>query len=212
MSVITEPFREEIAKDGVSPPWLVMEWYFVEAMANLRADNGINSSRIPGIDKARQAVADKVPLSSSRYLKTPKVFGYHGVYKRLGKYLDVVNEDFGLGESGYRLLCIWEKEQGLAGFCDQTATNGAGCKNTPAVARGSTRRDGIRADSAVAVAGQVMISFVSRLVRFDLVRKKRNFSGSYLPVTVPRRIKRYSRSYETQRLGITSLTSRTRGL
>jgi hypothetical protein len=150
MSVITEPFREEIAKDGVSPPWLVMEWYFVEAMANLRADNGINSSRIPGIDKARQAVADKVPLSSSRYLKTPKVFGYHGVYKRLGKYLDVVNEDFGLGESGYRLLCIWEKEQGLVGFCDQTMTNGQGTKIREllrdalrdAMASGQTHRSG----------------------------------------------------------------------
>ena len=150
MSVITEPFREEIAKDGVSPPWLVMEWYYVEAMANLRADNSFNSNRIPGIAKARQAVADKVPLSSSRYLKTPKVFGYHGVYKRLGKYLDVVNDDFGLGESGYRLLCIWEKERGLAGFCDQTATNGQGAKIRQllrealrdAMASGQTHRSG----------------------------------------------------------------------
>ena len=127
-SVITDPFREEIAKDGVSPPWLVMEWYYVEAMTNIRQGNGINIQRIPGIDKARQASNDEVPLSSPRYLKTPKVFGYHGVYKRLAKYLDVVNEDFSLGENGYRLICIWEKEQGLAGFCDQEATEGKGAK------------------------------------------------------------------------------------
>ena len=65
-SVITEPFREDMAKDGVTPPWLVMEWYYVEAMANIRGGNGINIQRIPGIDKARQASYNEVALSSVR--------------------------------------------------------------------------------------------------------------------------------------------------
>ena len=115
-SVITEPFREEIAKDGVSPPWLVMEWHYVEAMTNIRQGNGINIQRIPGIDKARQASNDEVPLSSPRYLKTPKVFGYHGVYKRLAKYLDVVNEDFSLGRMATGLFVFGRKNKALLDF------------------------------------------------------------------------------------------------
>ena len=83
-SLVVEPLAEEFAKDGVTPPWLIFEWYYVEAVAALADREGNALRRIPGIDKARQALRDRVPLNATRYLKTAKVFGYHGVFRRLG--------------------------------------------------------------------------------------------------------------------------------
>jgi hypothetical protein len=123
-SAIAEPYSEQLAKDGVSPPWLVVEWYYVEAMAGLTQENVGSLRRIPGIDKARQALGDRVPMNANRYLKTAKVFGFHGVYKRLARHLDIVDDDLAVGESGYRLLRIWEQEQGLLGFSDRELTEG----------------------------------------------------------------------------------------
>jgi hypothetical protein len=61
-----------------------------------------------------------VPLSAKRYLKTPTVFGFHGVYRALARDLEV--ERAGRpGETGYALVTTWEKEQQLDGFsgsCD----------------------------------------------------------------------------------------------
>lgn len=127
-SVVVEPLTEELAKDGVTPPWLVFEWHYVEAAAALADTEGNALRRIPGIDKARRAVRDHVPLNASRYLKTPKVFGYHGVYKRLATYVDIVDDNLALGENGHRLVRAWEDEQGLSGFSDRERTEGEGAK------------------------------------------------------------------------------------
>lgn len=127
-SLVVEPFAEELAKDGISPPWLVFEWHYVEAVAAL-ADRERNAlRRIPGIDKARQALRDQVPLNATRYLKTPKVFGYHGVYKRLATHIDIVDDSLALGENGHRLVRTWEDEQGLSGFSDRERTEGEAAK------------------------------------------------------------------------------------
>ena len=55
-SLLIEPFEEEVAKDGLTPPWIVLEWYYVEGIAALAEDNGGNLRRVPGIDKARRAL------------------------------------------------------------------------------------------------------------------------------------------------------------
>jgi len=127
-SLVVEPLAEELANDGLTPPWLVFEWHYVEAMAAIadREDNPLQ--RIPGIDKARQALKDQVPLNATRYLKIPKVFGYHGVYKRLATHTDIVDNALGLGEHGHRLLRTWEDEQGLSGFSDRERTDGEAAK------------------------------------------------------------------------------------
>lgn len=126
-SVVVEPFEEALAKDGTTPPWLIFEWYFVEPMTRREESNG-GLRRIPGIDKARQAVADKVPMNPDRYLKTPKVFGFHGVYKRLASHIGIVDSHLTLSEAGYRLVRVWEGEQGLTGFSDNTRSEGEGPK------------------------------------------------------------------------------------
>ena len=48
-------------------------------------------------------------------LKTPSVFGFHGIYRQLARNLRI-EQDGGLGERGFELLSIWAKEQGLDGF------------------------------------------------------------------------------------------------
>jgi hypothetical protein len=105
--------EETLAADGVSPPWQVFEWYLVEGLVRT-AEYGQRLG-LPGSLKAARALADGVPLSAKRYLKTPTVFGFHGVYRQLARTLGI-EEGGRLGETGYELLRLWSHEQGLAGF------------------------------------------------------------------------------------------------
>ena len=56
-------------------------------------------------------------MSARRYLKTPTIFGFHGVYRLLARTLGIELKDSGkLGNAGYELLDVWAKERGLPGF------------------------------------------------------------------------------------------------
>jgi len=103
-----------VASDGVSAPWQVFEWYMVEGLVRSHQE-GDDLRGLPGRDKATVALRDRSSLSAKSYLKTPRVFGFHGVYRLLAKTLDIV-EDERLGEVGYRLVADWEREQNLRGF------------------------------------------------------------------------------------------------
>ncbi len=105
--------EETLSRDGVSAPWQVFEWYLVEGLVR-SAEEGERVG-LPGSLKAARAIADGVPLSAKRYLKTPAVFGFHGVYRQLARALGI--EDAGrLGEAGFDLLNVWAREQKLEGF------------------------------------------------------------------------------------------------
>jgi hypothetical protein len=124
-SVVTEPFPERVAADGVTPPHLVFEWYAVEAFARAEDMGETASRRIPGIDKARVANRERAPMSARRYLKTPGIFGFHGVYKTLARVLDIADSELILGGSGYELIRTWEREQKLHGFTSSEGGDGA---------------------------------------------------------------------------------------
>jgi len=111
---ICRDFDEEtVATDGISAPWIIFEWYLVEGL--VRSTDPKERLGVPGSLKAARAIDDGVPLSARRYLKTPTVFGFHGVYRQLARTLGI--EDSGrLGETGFELLSIWAAEQGLEGF------------------------------------------------------------------------------------------------
>lgn len=114
LAVCSEFDEDRVAADGVSEPWQVFEWYMVEGLVRTaNGDNGIVG--LSGRDKAAQAIKDDVPLCANRYLKTPNVFGFHGVYRVLAREVGI---DFNgrLGEFGYELLRVWMGEQGLKGF------------------------------------------------------------------------------------------------
>ena len=105
--------EETLAADGVSAPWQVFEWYLVEGL--VRLTEGGEHVGLPGGHKAARAIEDGVPLSAKRYLKTPTVFGFHGVYRQLARAL-AIEDDGRLGEVGVDLLSVWAEEQRLEGF------------------------------------------------------------------------------------------------
>ena len=114
---------DQVASDGVSAPWQVFEWYMVEGLVRTVQDRK-QLSGLPGSDKARAAIRDGVPLSANRYLKTPTVFGFHGVYRALAR--DVGIEQAGcMGDMAHRLLTTWAREQDLEGFVGSGGGKGA---------------------------------------------------------------------------------------
>lgn len=115
-AAVCQGLEDRIAEDGVSPAYLVFEWLMIGGFARAAAREDVVGT--PGIEKARTALAKGIPLSSATYLKTPSVFGFHGVYRRLAVASGVVDDDLRLAENGYRLIKAWEREQGLEGFSD----------------------------------------------------------------------------------------------
>lgn len=109
-----------VATDGVSDPRRVFEWYVVQGLVLRFPGRPVG---VPGSLKAAKAIDDRVPLSAARYLKTPSVFGFHGIYRLLARTLGVESGER-LGEFGYELLNVWSWEQGLTGFYGSNAGPG----------------------------------------------------------------------------------------
>lgn len=113
LALCAEFDEDAITADQVSEPWQVFEWYVVEGL--VRTLDAASIRGLPGQNKTAKAIQEGVPLSAKRYLKTPSVFGFHGVYRALSRELEI---ELGgrLGESGCELLTAWQREQGLPGF------------------------------------------------------------------------------------------------
>lgn len=112
-SHVLEPL--ELAGPGGAPAYLAFEWHLVEAL--VRAPPESRTDAVPGIQKARARLRDwRRHLDGPSYLETPKVFGFHGVYKRLAKDLEIVDDNLALLDGGEKLLATWERDQRLVGF------------------------------------------------------------------------------------------------
>ncbi len=107
--------EDRVAADGVSPPWQAFEWLAVEGFVQ-SADSSTDYVGLPGSQETQACLASGLHLSAQRYLKSPRVFGFHGVYRLLARTLDILDDRDRLGAAGYELLRVWEKEQGLDGF------------------------------------------------------------------------------------------------
>lgn len=92
--------------------WEAYEWVIVTGII---AANDPTIKNLPSSDKARSARAQNKPLNADRYLVTPSVFGFHGVYKFLLKKLGLETHDFP-GEFYQQLLQAWAKDQNILGF------------------------------------------------------------------------------------------------
>lgn len=105
---------EWVAADDVSEPWQVFEWYVVEGLARETKDKLLLRG-LPGRDKADKLRAEGVPMSARGYLKGPRTFGFHGIYRALAREIGV--EQAGrLGDVGFSILSAWESDQNLEGF------------------------------------------------------------------------------------------------
>lgn len=100
------------------PAWLAYEWLVVMALVRqLRGTSGLHG--IPGRDKVGDCLARNEPVCASNYLKTPSVFGFHGIYKVFGVKAGLFSADLQTLDAGRRVLRAWEADQALAGFIDR---------------------------------------------------------------------------------------------
>lgn len=111
---LTAEFEDRPMGDEFIEPWQVFEWYVVEGLVR-RTTEKSELRGLPGQEKATKAIQDKVPMNASRYLKTPSVFGFHGIYRALSRDVGIERAER-LGDFGYDLAKVWETEQNLEGF------------------------------------------------------------------------------------------------
>src|SRR5205809_2329544 len=129
-ALVCDSLHDEISADGRTPSWLVFEWHIIEALMRGQQDQqGNDIWGIPGSQKVTRALRFGRRLGADAYLKTPTVFGFTGVYLRLARGLQVVDDGMRLDEGGYVLLREWEQEQGLEGFRTGAAGLGASLRN-----------------------------------------------------------------------------------
>ncbi len=121
---VCEGMEERLAADGVTPDYLVFEWLVVEAF--VREGERVKTLRTPGTQKAQDARDSGERMCARTYLKTPTVFGFHGIYKPLARHLGIVDDDLRLSDRGYELVKVWQTEQGLDGFLSSAAGDGPG--------------------------------------------------------------------------------------
>ena len=147
-AAVCDGMDDLVAKDGVTPPFIVFEWLVVEGFA--RAATRDDTRYTPGMLKAQAVRASGEPMRASAYLRIPNIFGFHGIYKPLGRNLGIVDEDMRLGDAGYTLLKTWQAEQALDGFLPTDLRSGPGTafRETlrsavnDALAKGCTDRSG----------------------------------------------------------------------
>ena len=75
-------------------PYLVWEWLVVEALTREKGDDP-SIWGVPGTGVTRAALAQHKYVDARSYLKTPRVFGFHGVYKRLAVRLGLLDVHLG---------------------------------------------------------------------------------------------------------------------
>ena len=113
-SFVTEILEEDPRRPDVSP-YLVWEWLIVEALIR-DTRNGLSIWGVPGTRVTRTALARHGYLDARSYLKTPRVFGFHGVYKRLAVHLGLLDDHLGPGSQAERLANAWARDRGLGGL------------------------------------------------------------------------------------------------
>lgn len=108
---------QELGSQKNLPAWLVFEWLVVQALVKRFA--GTPDLRgIPGRDKVAECLRRGEPVCASNYLKTPSVFGFHGIYRVLGVKVGLFDADGNPMERGRRILQAWQQDQQLAGYLD----------------------------------------------------------------------------------------------
>ena len=97
-------------------PYLVWEWLVVEAIVRSIDSDG-ELWGLPGSYVTRKAVEDYNYVDERSYLKTPRVFGFHGVYKRLAIQLGLVDSHLRFrAPHGEELVHQWSRDRGLGRF------------------------------------------------------------------------------------------------
>lgn len=109
---------------GVKPavagdtPDVALERIVVECLARSNSTENRLDSGIPGITKAHAALLSKSRLSARGYLKSPRVFGFFGVYRPLAAAIGLTDSTGGTLATGASVLQALEKDQQLNGLAN----------------------------------------------------------------------------------------------
>ena len=117
---VTEGLQEDTRQHDAAP-YLVWEWLVVEALIRRMGDNP-SVWGVPGTLVARRALEQHGYLDARSYLKTPRIFGFHGVYKRLATHVGLVDVNLSPGPSADALADIWARGLGFASLSDARPT------------------------------------------------------------------------------------------
>lgn len=113
-ALVTEGMADDRRHRDASP-YLVWEWLVVEALVRERSDDPANWG-IPGILVTQRAINQHEYLDARSYLKTPRVFGFHGVYKRLADHLGLIDVNLQPGRNMKGLVDAWAQGLNLSGM------------------------------------------------------------------------------------------------
>jgi hypothetical protein len=111
---VTEGLEDDPSQRDASP-YLIWEWFLIEGLIRAMGDDP-SVRGVPGTLVARRAIDQHGYLDARSYLKTPRIFGFHGVYKRLATHLGIVDVHLGPGPNAERLVDAWARDQGLGSF------------------------------------------------------------------------------------------------
>lgn len=107
-STLTDGLTESESQGSVAP-YLIWEWLVVEAL--VKHDHGISDMwGVPGTLMAQRALSQHGYLDARSYLKTPRIFGFHGVYKRLAIHLGIVDVYLRPSRSTEALINAWASD------------------------------------------------------------------------------------------------------
>jgi hypothetical protein len=109
-ALVTEVLEADPGQPEAAP-FLVWEWLVVEAIVRTRGDDA-GAWGVPGSLVTRQALSEYHYLDHRSYLKTPRIFGFNGVYKRLAIHLRLVDVHLGPAAEGERLVDAWARDAG----------------------------------------------------------------------------------------------------
>lgn len=109
-SQVNERPKGDTSEGDVSPN-LVWEWLVVEALVRALGDDR-QVWGVPGTQVARRALNQHGYLDARSYLKTPRIFGFHGVYKRLATHLGLVDIYLEPGPNAEGLADAWARGLG----------------------------------------------------------------------------------------------------
>lgn len=121
-ALVTEGLDADPARPDAAP-YLVWEWLIVEAIVRQSADERAIWG-VPGRHMARRALERYDCLDARSYLKTPRIFGLHGIYKRLAIRLGLVNEQLAAGPNTAALVDAWAGDRDPGEFTGKAASIG----------------------------------------------------------------------------------------
>jgi len=104
-SFVTEEIEDD-PKNRDASPYLVWEWLLVEALIRTRGDDDTLWG-VPGTLVGKNALSQYNYIDARSYLKTPRIFGFHGVYKRLALHLGILDVHLRPGPNADLLKNAW---------------------------------------------------------------------------------------------------------